>query len=623
MEKINRLFWQKIENILFRLIREIRWLKENVIKLIVDLETSKKFLGTVLLSTENYNDFDIIDGQQRITVLILILEYLCAKKKVGRFERCAYVNATYPDFDGLVSINFDLNQKNVDESLVEKYKKNDVLEQTPRFRKEIWNTIIKELEKYDPERLESLKNNILASEINLIVNIENGSKEMSKKKCIYHYLDINDKSVPLDKIDILKAYLFKGDFEMWTDNWIFIQSEVGYLRYKNIEYDVQNVFYQYFLCCANECLNNTLKGLDSAFLTKNANRKEPKYSSKKHITEVIKDYDFYEKMAARLKEYLGFLKEVIESQDVNERMDKYFRKSNGVVSDVTKKNIFRIFKTVIGFNEQVPKMLLMKYFIYVLLDNNATDSAYEMIYDIYYCCVMFVSMKERKQSEAFSSLALAANWKELLVKKVRDYNQRSGDIWYQKKVSRRGYSIETGGQELPRHIFAVMYYWKAKKGKIRPAEPKELAIFLSMTMKNTMEHFLLNKSGFIEYTYGAENKKGKYIYPAKIFAKYISCPINYLVLDEKINKDLGNKPLLEKFRDIDAIKKKDIWGNDLVKRFYSAAKNIFRRGQYPDNLGEFEDETKINKMFDLYFLNEFSGDVDRYEKAIKKVLISG
>ncbi len=331
--------------------REIRWLRGNVKNLIADLETTKKFLGTVLLSTVDYKEFDVIDGQQRITVLILVLEYLCSQKRVGRFERCSYVNNTYPDFDELVAIGFDLDTESITSDKLEKYKKDDVLDQTSGFRKEIWNTIIDELENIDQEKLESLKNNILASEINLIINEEDTSTEMSKKKCIYHYLDVNDKSVPLDKIDILKAYLFKGDFKMWTDNWISIQTQIGDLRFSNIEYDVQNIFYQYFLCCTNDFLGGTLTGLTSAFLTKNASKKKPKFSAKKHITEVIKDYSFYESMAQRLKEYLAFLKEIVGSQDVNERLDKYFKIPTGGVSDVTKKNIFRIIKTIIGFND--------------------------------------------------------------------------------------------------------------------------------------------------------------------------------------------------------------------------------------------------------------------------------
>lgn len=99
---------------------------------------------------------------------------------------------------------------------------------------------------------------------------------------------------------------------------------------------------------------------------------------------------------------------------------------------------------------------------------------------------------------------------------------------------------------MPRHIFAIKYYWKQVGGKVKPSSPKDLVNYLGNTLKNTMEHFLLNKSGFIEYTYGPDNQKGEYKYPKKLFNDLAPCPINYLVLDEKVNTDLGNKPLGKK-----------------------------------------------------------------------------
>ncbi|MDY4213132.1 MAG: DUF262 domain-containing protein [Eubacteriales bacterium] len=61
--------------------REIRWKKENIRLLINDINNGPKFLGTILLSTKDNLHFSVIDGQQRITMLILVISYI--KKEAG------------------------------------------------------------------------------------------------------------------------------------------------------------------------------------------------------------------------------------------------------------------------------------------------------------------------------------------------------------------------------------------------------------------------------------------------------------------------------------------------------------------------------------------------------------
>lgn len=57
---------------------EIRWSSENVQILIDDLGKGGKFLGTITLSTFENGKYEVIDGQQRITVITLLISYLNA-----------------------------------------------------------------------------------------------------------------------------------------------------------------------------------------------------------------------------------------------------------------------------------------------------------------------------------------------------------------------------------------------------------------------------------------------------------------------------------------------------------------------------------------------------------------
>ena len=64
--------------------REIRWNEEQIVELINNIGAGAKFLGNVILSEikrENGNpqslkDYEIIDGQQRITTLLMILRFI-------------------------------------------------------------------------------------------------------------------------------------------------------------------------------------------------------------------------------------------------------------------------------------------------------------------------------------------------------------------------------------------------------------------------------------------------------------------------------------------------------------------------------------------------------------------
>ena len=58
--------------------REIRWSSDNVALLIEDIKSGPKFLGNIILTKHTDNRYSIIDGQQRITILMMVLH--CIKQ---------------------------------------------------------------------------------------------------------------------------------------------------------------------------------------------------------------------------------------------------------------------------------------------------------------------------------------------------------------------------------------------------------------------------------------------------------------------------------------------------------------------------------------------------------------
>lgn len=88
--------------------REIRWANENVAQLIDDIYSGPKYLGNVILTQHSDDQFSIIDGQQRITILTMILS--CIKKyfdeQIDVFSPCKLEIESFSEFSNILLKNF-------------------------------------------------------------------------------------------------------------------------------------------------------------------------------------------------------------------------------------------------------------------------------------------------------------------------------------------------------------------------------------------------------------------------------------------------------------------------------------------------------------------------------------
>ena len=113
--------------------REIRWSAEDVQTLIDDLiRGGNKFLGTVTVSTLDGTKCEVIDGQQRLTILTIIISYLNSLVSNNRkFERlCKIQNESFSMFDVALKHSFDYDdlQKN-NQNIFDDIVTSDILNQ--------------------------------------------------------------------------------------------------------------------------------------------------------------------------------------------------------------------------------------------------------------------------------------------------------------------------------------------------------------------------------------------------------------------------------------------------------------------------------------------------------------
>lgn len=175
--------------------REVRWDDNNLKMLLYDLSRSSKFLGNIILTIKSDHTCEIIDGQQRTTVLMLIVS--CIKKKFGTKistpDLCPLRNEGFTGFQTLLEKAFD--QEAITSDDWNAILKSDDYLQLPRIQK-LWNTISSSELLADRHKAQGLLDNLCKSEFNIIASYSN-----DVNTSIQYFLDVNLKGI---------AYCFLG-----------------------------------------------------------------------------------------------------------------------------------------------------------------------------------------------------------------------------------------------------------------------------------------------------------------------------------------------------------------------------------------------------------------------------
>ena len=210
--------------------REIRWDEEQIVELINNIGAGAKFLGNVILSEtrrENENpqslkDYEIIDGQQRITTLLMILRFIQYKYGEDLNVRRNFCPLEIQSFEGFSTLY--KNAFSEESAQQEKVKKTDDLNQIPHYLY-MWNAICE----YSQEMSSFLRNkdsckdfldNLMGSTINVIINTSGNNSRGIKL-----FLDVNLKGKKLDTEDVFKSYLFSYDdsTNAFRSQWVRIK----------------------------------------------------------------------------------------------------------------------------------------------------------------------------------------------------------------------------------------------------------------------------------------------------------------------------------------------------------------------------------------------------------------
>ena len=608
------------EYIVPRYQREIRWSKDNVQILIDDLMGGKKFLGTITFSISEVGKFEIIDGQQRITVITLLLSYLNRVVPPNRQTKdlCTISNESFPFFQDALSYDFDYEKiKQTELSLYNNIESTDKQNQKTEF-KDIWDSIIERINVLTPDQEKELMSALLESELNVIVNVIEGT-DSQRKFCVDYFIDINNKSVELDSLDIIRAYAFKEDFADMTDKWINIQDKCNAL-YGRVKYTREDLYYQYFICSVNKEIDFKISKLSNEYeIKEDIIVKGKKYASGTFVWNIFKNDSFYSNLLTELNEYLDFIEVVLSTETGGtDEFKAYFKIDNGSFADETRiLNAHTVINNILRNDDVVPKMMVMKYFLEVLRPERVKNNKYRIISWIGVVANVFTMSKKRKGSELIAGKLLQNDWAVA----IRSYGEKlfkevPTEIDFG-KVARidNSYTVESG-QYMARRYFSMIDSCSGTDIDENVFKNENIT-----AGDKNIEHFIVNR----EYTYAIYLEDGNTVdveisIPRK-YRKNIATIANYLILNSEVNSKLRNRPVYEKIemleKEIDEKGFDNVIPSKCCQRHYTIIKDVFYdNGKYPVKKLEAaknkrEKKSILKAYYTTYFEDEFSKVVNR------------
>ena len=224
------------------------------------------------------------------------------------------LNNSFSEFVRGLEVGFNL-EKIEDENEKKAYLASDILEQNDDYNA-LYTCIKNYCGKIDSQKdLQRLYRNLRESEINLLLTIV---KNKGVDYRVNYYLDINERAVKLDKVDIFKGYLFKDEYLKITSEWGNIQIKLKKLRESGVQYPIASLIEHYYACKSFECFEGKLKRFNGKDYTINTNLtiNGDTFRAGTNLIECFQSVKSSDDILGELTDYIDFLIAIM-SDDVN------------------------------------------------------------------------------------------------------------------------------------------------------------------------------------------------------------------------------------------------------------------------------------------------------------------
>ena len=507
--------------------REVRWDTDNVSVLIEDIKNGPKFLGNIILTKHNEKKYSIIDGQQRITILTMILN--CIKylhqKEIDIITPCTLTVESFSEFNKLMEEHFP-EEKKSDITIIE----SDKLKQIQKYF-QLWNYILELEEIRLKKEAKELLKNLSESSFNIIINESDDTS-----KGIRYFIDVNLKGKQLDTEDIFKSYLFSNDFDQKIRSlWYDLKKNSIDIEKNNLDYPLLKLLEHYFYC--DLYLDNKYKGLEfgTDFLL-NKNYKDPDtnntYRKGTHIIEVVDDKSYMRSSLDDINQISRIILEIVRSSSITDTLKELFffigSKGNKKYLDTIElKIIHNIMGKILKDSKIPPKALVMKYILLVLLRNeNKKKEDLRQIYAVYMFTVLFTIFQNKKSIEALMNILKAKEdtWYSELIKQINGYfsSDKITDsrLLAQYKLGQN--ETEEDFRFRCKSLATIYNYFFINNHKviIRNGKTNQLYKFITDDSSYSVEHFIISESK--EHIIKSSHLFDSYEINRSIYNKYVN-----------------------------------------------------------------------------------------------------
>lgn len=532
--------------------REIRWSKENLNVLVQDIKDSKKFLGNIILESNENKEYWIIDGQQRITILLMIIQYI--KRKWGSvisdaadYNCCNFTIKSFEAYNKLIEYDFDLTK------LSEEEKETDKYEQINRYI-DLWTFISEISELQNKDIVRQFFRNFKRCTVNVIL-----ADKDSTNYNIDYFIDVNLKGVKLDTEDIFKGYLFHmSNSKKTMDLWIKAKQKAKEYNKKSYTiinkgallkndddeiYPLVKMLYHYYFC--DLFLDDKFSGMSfgSDFLLKkdfNINDGSTYYKGE-HLVKVIGDDGYMLSSLETLCKIIDIFNEIISIDERHESFIKRFERSdNKEKVDLDTILIVKGLAKLLLLDKDItlPYALIMKFFLETAKNGGKITKTYcDTFYSIYAFSILFSIFVSKKEISEVESVLQSKNWHSEIINKLNNYFGQ-GKIAERRALVQCKYVIDdpTSISSHKCKALAILYNYFTFDGtavRIRKGNTNNIKAFVSDKDKFSLEHFIINNgAGFT-----LQSNNNYYSYTPDI-KKYANSIFNYIFIPDKLNGDL-------------------------------------------------------------------------------------
>ena len=599
--------------------REIRWDENNLKMLLSDLARGTKFLGN--------KTCEIIDGQQRTTVLMLIVTGI--KKKYGTQidipELCPLCNESFTGFQTLLEAGFDGDEMTVQDwiSAVD----TDDYSQFPRIMK-LWNTICSSELLSDRHKAQGLLDNLCRSEFNIIASYSD-----DVNTSIQYFLDVNLKGIRLDTEDIFKGYLFSQDGRqetrtLWQKNKRDVMRLNGAVQdSKGKRYPLMKLYEHFFYCDLylprnGACEYTSLKFGENFCLTAGFDSGDTKFYEGSHLIEAVRDRNYLQSVLSRLNECIGVMTDVIENEGPSASFKDRFkiRRDGSRIDSAHIQNCHSMLKKILMEKEIIPKILALKYILTYLDGKPHEKGEYKSIYSIFCASVLFTIFANKKESDTFYNIVRQTDWNGRLNEWLYDYVS-SQSLTRGKILAAYRYSEGSDEPEQMRckSLAAIYNCFSVERNgnayTLSVSNPSELSSFFNNRTSYSLEHFIIGEGGSL----GVKTEKYDFTYPySSAIKRYKNSLFNFIFIPEALNRDLSNGLLFEKVKQVQerAAAVSCAYSRNYHSLLAHEPHAFFARYPTAEALDEKESEEEAHKLLDEYFSAVFPEEFLEFSMAL-------